>query len=147
MLPARRLLLALACLTGLATAGCAPITWTRTTLNQPLHPADIQFITPGQTSWREVTDHLGAPTVIDPGTEGFIARYFFYDAADFDADLGYPLNYVGPISRVPHELDTGSTGIGGDVLTVVVNHAGVVDFVSFSHTNQIAHFNPVPTEH
>jgi hypothetical protein len=144
---ARRLVFALAGLAGLTAAGCSPITWTRTTLNQPIHPADIAFITPGHTPWRDVTARLGAPSAIDPGAEGFIARYFFYDAADFDADLGTPLDYVGPISRAPHELDTGGTGIGGDVLTVVVDHSGVVTLAALSHADKTAHFNPLPTDH
>jgi hypothetical protein len=138
------LVLALAPLLG----ACTPIVWTRTTINQPMKPNDFAFISPGQTTWREVTDRLGAPNVIDPGPGGLIARYFSYDSAYFDADLGYGLNYVNPIlAQLPHSLDTGGNGIGGDILTVVVNHAGIVTLVSFSKGDKTARFDVLPTEH
>jgi hypothetical protein len=129
----------------LASAACTPIYWRRVTLNQPLHASDIAFITPGRTTWQDVTAHLGIPGDLTPAPDGFVASYFYYDTADFNVDLGWPLGLIAPVSRLPHQMALGVTGIGTDMLQIAVDSAGHVRFAAFASGTEAAHFKVLPT--
>lgn len=135
---------ALHLIVALLLSGCTPITWTQVTLNQPLRAQDIRFIDPGRTQWTEVVRRLGAPGELQPTPSGFVATYFYLDTADFDVDLGWPLGFIGPVSRAPHRLELGDTGIGVEELEVAVGTDLRVQYAVFADSNDAARFKPVP---
>jgi hypothetical protein len=128
----------------LALVGCTPIYWRRVTINQPLHAGDIAVV-PGQTTWQEVTAHLGMPSALTPVPGGFVATYLYYDAADFNVDFGWPLGFIGPVSRLPHEMAVGNTAIGADKLQIMVDATFRVRFAAFVTNKNEGRFKMLPT--
>ena len=129
----------------LALGGCTPIYWDRVTLNQKLSAHDIAFIVPGRTPFAEVIARLGAPGELAPADAGFVASYFYYDAADFYVDLGYPIGFISPVaSEVPHRLALGTTGIGTDRLEIGVGADGRVTSTAFAGADRAGRFSVVP---
>ncbi|MDA8252218.1 MAG: hypothetical protein M0Z28_24055 [Rhodospirillales bacterium] len=130
----------------LAAAGCTPISWTRVTINRPLHARDIAFIAPGRTTWRDVTARLGMPGDLSLLPDGFVASYFYYDTADFGVDFGWPLGFVGPVAKLPHQMQVGDTGIGTDMLQIGVDQDGHVRFAAFVQGKRAGRFKSLPTD-
>lgn len=140
----RRLFACLGLLVLLGCAACTPITWERVTLNRPLGGKDIGFIAPGRTSWTDVIARLGVPGYLSPLADGFLATYFYYDAADFSVDFGWPLGFIGPISRLPHQMQVGTTGIGTDMLQIGVDRNGLILFAAFVAAKHPGEFRALP---
>ncbi len=131
---------------GLSAAGCAPIGWTRVTLNHPLRPEDVAFITPGKTKWDEVMNRLGAPNQLSGTPTGVVANYYYYDGKYFGVDFGWPLNFVGPLSFAPHSMVLRNGGIGADTFQVAFDANGAVQYDGFSHASAASQFKSWPFE-
>lgn len=129
----RRLLLVLAlAASGLGLAGCGgPFGWTRATLNRPLHPADVAFIVPRETTWSEVTERLGAPDDLVRTGDGVAADYVSRDSRSFSINFGWPLNFVAPVSYAPHDLVLGGRGVGNRTFEVAFDAHGIVTYAGF----------------
>jgi hypothetical protein len=129
----------------LLCAGCTPIYWRRVTINTPLRAQDIIFIAPGRTTWPDVTARLGMPGELSPLPNGFVASYFYYDAADFSVDFGYPLGFISPVvSQLPHQMQVGTTGIGTDLLQIGVDGTGRILFAAFVRGQHAGQFKALP---
>jgi len=128
----------------LSAAGCTPISWTRVTINRPLHPADVAFIKPGNTNWSTVMARLGAPNDLIPSADGIVANYYYYDGKHFGVDFGYPLNFVGPLSYAPHSMVLRNLGVGSDEFQVAFDTHGVVQYAAFSSGSAAAKYKLWP---
>lgn len=114
-----------------ALGGCGPIGWTRVTLNRPLQPQDVAFIEPRRTTWDEVMGRLGAPDGLIRTADGLAADYISSDGRSFSVNLGWPLNFVTPISYVPHDFSLGGRGIGTRTFEVAFDAHGIVVYAAF----------------
>lgn len=123
---------ALAAVAVLLLAGCGPVGWTRVTVNRPLKPGDVAFIVPRKTTFTEVTRRLGVPDDIERGLRrGIIAEYVSSDSRSFSVNFGWPLNFIGPVSEVPHSFVLGGRGIGTHTFEVSFDRDDVVVYAGF----------------
>jgi len=131
---------------GIGMSGCGPISWTRITLNKPLHTRDVSFIKPGETKWDEVTARLGPPSELRRTADGMSANYYYYDSRRFDVDFGWGAGFFLPpgASEAPHELDFTTSTIDADTFQVAFDQKGVVQYGAFSDTATAAQFKPSP---
>ena len=67
---------------------CAGCSVRRATLNDVLTPEQINFIRVGQTTIRELADHIGAPDEVTESDFGVVALYYWSDTKSAGLDLG-----------------------------------------------------------
>lgn len=127
----------------LVVSGC-PLRWQRVTLNQQIRGADVSFIVPGQTTFAEVLQHLGAPDLLKASEAGPIAQYDFLDVKDFKVDLLWPLPFFMPaLFAVPSQarnLDLKGSGIGSDHFRVFFDSNWVAQYYSFEIHSEATEF-------
>ncbi len=128
------------------SAACGPVGWTRLTVNRPLKPQDVAFITPGRTTWNEVIEKLGVPNQLLGIPDGMVANYYYFDGKDFSVDLGWPLNFVGPLSFAPHSMTLRNAALGMDKFEVAFDSKGVVTYAAFSHRLGVSQYKAWPFE-
>jgi hypothetical protein len=126
----------------LGAAGCDPISWTRVTLNQPLKATDVAFIVPGTTTLDEVV----APDELLGTRDGLATNYLYEDAKYFRVNLGWPLNFVTPVSYAPHDLVFANSTAGFDTFQVAVDSRGVVRYAAFFRGAAAARYRAPPFE-
>ncbi len=97
--------------------GCGFATFTRLSVNDPIKPEDVTFITPGKTTLAEVIAKLGTPDeVVGLSDEaGAVAFYYFLDAKYARINYGWPLQFVSPVSP---EMIVAGGGLATDVFQV-----------------------------
>ena len=117
---------ALFVLSGLVAQGCNVV---RITLNTPLKPEDVAFITPGQTTLTEVIDKLGSPDSLTDSNNGVVAIYRFLDMKYSRVNFGW---LVKPWSPVDPDLIMSSMMPMGSSL-----------IIAFSDMSQISHSIPI----
>jgi len=66
-------------------AGCSV---RRATLNDVLTPEQVSFIRVGQTTIRELADHIGAPDEVTESDFGGVALYYWSDTKSASLDFG-----------------------------------------------------------
>ena len=67
---------------------CAGCSVRRATLNDVLTPEQVSFIRVGQTTIRELADHIGAPDEVTESDFGVVALYYWSDTKSAGLDLG-----------------------------------------------------------
>jgi hypothetical protein len=67
---------------------CAGCTVRRATLNDVLTPEQVSFIRIGQTTIRELADHIGAPDEVTESDFGAVALYYWSDTKSAGLDFG-----------------------------------------------------------
>jgi hypothetical protein len=120
------------------SGGCNVV---RITLNTPLTPADVAFITPGQTTLAEVIDKLGSPDSFSDSTMGVVAIYRFLDMKYARVNFGV---LARPWSPVDPDLIFSRTGFGTDAFQVLYDSNGVVIHHSFLRHVTDLPFHPYP---
>ena len=123
---------------GLVSQGCNVV---RITLNTPLKPEDVAFITPGQTTFPEVIDKLGSPDSLTDSNNGVVAIYRFLDMKYSRVNFGW---LVKPWSPVDPDLIISRTGLGTDAFEVLYDANGVVTHHSFLRHVSDLPFHPYP---
>ena len=67
---------------------CAGCSVRRATLNDVLTPEQVSFIRVGQTTIRELADHIGAPDEVTESDFGGVALYYWSDTKSASLDFG-----------------------------------------------------------
>ena len=67
---------------------CAGCSVRRATLNDVLTPEQVSFIRVGQTTIRELADHIGAPDEVTESDFGVVALYYWSDTKSAGLDFG-----------------------------------------------------------
>jgi len=67
---------------------CAGCSVRRATLNDVLTPEQVSFIRVGQTTIRELADHIGAPDEVTESDFGGVALYYWSDTKSAALDFG-----------------------------------------------------------
>jgi len=128
---------ACALLTGMLGCMRGPIGWQRFSLNEPIVPNRVAFITDGATPLAEVVDRLGAPDEMLSAGDLIVARYHFTDGRYFHANFGWGLRFVIPYASPDGIL--GGGGFGTDIFQVACDAKWVVQEHAFAwHTSSSA---------
>jgi len=115
--------------------------WRRLTVNDPIRPADVDFIREGHTSLAEVVAKLGAPDEIAAAGDTMVARYRFRDGKYFKVDLGRLLSFWSPVTP---ELSMARGEVETDIFQVVLDRRGIVQEHAFAFQSPATRFNPWP---
>lgn len=67
---------------------CTGCSVRRATLNDVLTPEQVSFIRVGQTTIRELADHIGAPDEVTESDFGAVALYYWSDTKSAGLDFG-----------------------------------------------------------
>ena len=134
---ARHLLPVAYCLT-LILSGC---TFTRVSVNEPLHSEDVSFIVPGETSFSKVIDRLGVPDSLTPTEEGMVARYYFLDVKYTRVNFGIIAKIWSPVDP---DLIFAAGGLGTDMFQVQFDGNGITLASSFAYHTRTRSFNAWP---
>jgi hypothetical protein len=120
-----RLIIGLFCIL-LLCAGC---TVRRATLNDVLTPEQVNFIRVGQTTIRELTDHIGAPDEVTESDFGVVALYYWSDTKSASLDFGTLTRLFLPYSP---KMTLSRTGITPEQLQVMFDSQWTVRAYGFS---------------
>lgn len=137
-------LLPLACclLSMFPLTGCGFITVAHITVNDPIDEEDVAFIIPGQTTFSEIIERLGAPDELAGVEDGkrAVIFYHFRDAKYSRVNFGWPLRFWTPVQ--PDFIFSG-LGFGTDVFEVALNRDWVVQYHAFAkHVPPASRYNP-----
>jgi len=107
-------------------AGC---TIRRAKLNEVLTPEQVSFIRVGQTTIRELADHIGAPDEITESDFGFVALYYWSDTKSAAFDFGAIGRLFLPYSPT---MALSKTGVTPEQFQVVFDPQWTVRAYGFS---------------
>ncbi len=113
----------------------------RTSFNQPISQADIQFITPGTTTLREVVEHLGAPDEISGSQERARLQYNFSVRKSITINFGWIARFFIPFSP---NMSVTKNELGFDTLHVSLDRDLVVTDRMLSVESDDTGYNPWP---
>jgi hypothetical protein len=115
----------------LVLSGCGLASFTRLSVNDPIKPEDVAFITAGQTTLAEVVAKLGPPDeVLGLNDEaGAVALYHFLDVKYARINYGWPIQFVSPVS--PDMIMAGG-GLATDVFQVKFDSQWVARHYAFA---------------
>jgi hypothetical protein len=130
-------LLLSAVLTG-ALSGCNVA---RLTINTPLTPDSVSFITEGQTTLADVVNKLGAPDSITDAEGGAVVTYRFLNAKYSRVNFGW---LVKPWSPVDPDLVFSRSGMGTDAFELLCDTNWVVTHQAFVRHRPEPLFTPYP---
>lgn len=134
----RIVLSCLAMMVCLSVGGCNVV---RVSLNTPLTPNDIAFITPGNTTFTDVVTQLGSPDTIGESETGMIATYRYLDLKYSRVNFGW---LAKPWTPVDPDLIFSRTGLGVDAFQIAFDPHGVVVHSSFQRRLSGLPFYPYP---
>ncbi|MER3422103.1 MAG: hypothetical protein C4293_01560, partial [Nitrospiraceae bacterium] len=99
--------------------------------NDPIDEEDVAFIIPGQTTFSEIIERLGAPDELAGVEDGkrAVIFYHFRDAKYSRVNFGWPLRFWTPVQ--PDFIFSG-LGFGTDVFEVALNRDWVVQYHAFA---------------
>jgi hypothetical protein len=139
----RQFLLPLAtCLVSLVLSGCGFASFTRLSVNDPIKPEDVTFITPGKTTLAEVIAKLGTPDeVIGLDDAGAVVSYHFLDAKYARINYGWPLQFVSPVSV---DMILAGGGLATDVFQVAFDSQWVARQQAFAKHVQASQYRLWP---
>ena len=119
-----RLVVGVLCL--LLCVGCSV---RRVVFNEVLTPEQINFIRIGQTTIRELADHIGAPDEVTESEFGVVALYYWIDTKSASLDFGALTRLLLPYSP---SMTLRKTGIIPEQLQVVFDPQWTVRAYGFS---------------
>jgi hypothetical protein len=99
-------------------------------VNDPIKPEDVTFITPGKTTLVEVIAKLGTPDeMIGLDDAGAVVSYHFLDAKYARINYGWPLQFVAPVSV---DMILAGGGLATDVFQVAFDSQWVARQQAFT---------------
>lgn len=113
----------------------------RLTINTPLSPNTVSFITEGQTTLTDVVSKLGAPDSITEAERGTVVTYRFLNAKYSRVNFGW---LVKPWSPVDPDLVFSRSGMGTDALELLCDNNWVVTHQAFVRHRPDPLFTPYP---
>jgi hypothetical protein len=122
--PSIRLVVGVLCF--LLCVGCSV---RRVVFNEVLTPEQINFIRIGQTTIRELADHIGAPDEVTESEFGVVALYYWIDTKSASMDFGALTRLLLPYSP---SMTLRKTGITPEQLQVVFDPQWTVRAYGFS---------------
>ena len=123
--PSIRLIVGTLCLLVL----CAGCTIRRVVFNEVLTQEQVNFIRIGQTTIRELADHIGAPDEVTESEFGVVALYYWSDTKSAALDFGAIGRLFLPYSP---SMTLKKTGITPEQLQVVFDPQWTVRAYGFS---------------
>jgi hypothetical protein len=108
---------------------CAGCSVRRVTLNEVLTPEQVSFIRVGQTTIRELADHIGAPDEMTESDFGGVALYYWSDTKSAALDFGAIGRLFLPYSPT---MTLNKTGTTPEQLQVVFDPQWTVRAYGFS---------------
>lgn len=130
--------LILAILGSTTLAGCNVA---RLTINTPLTPQHVAFISEGHTTLTDVVNVLGAPDSIAEGETGIIVTYRFLNARYSRVNFGW---LVKPWSPVDPDLIMSRSGFGADAYELICDANWVIIHQAFVRHRPEPLFTPYP---
>lgn len=113
----------------------------RLTINTPLTPNSVTFITEGKTTLNDVVDKLGAPDSITDTERGTVVTYRFLNAKYSRVNFGW---LVKPWSPVDPDLVFSRSGMGTDAFELLCDTNWVVTHQAFVRHRPEPLFTPYP---
>jgi hypothetical protein len=113
----------------------------RLTINTPLTPDSVAFITEGRTTLADVVDKLGAPDTISDSDTGTVVTYRFLNAKYSRVNFGW---LVKPWSPVDPDLVFSRSGLGTDAFELLCDGNWVVTHYAFVRHRPEPPFTPYP---
>ena len=108
---------------------CAGCSVRRVVFNEVVTSEQVHFIRIGQTTIRELADHIGAPDEITESEFGAVALYYWSDTKSSALDFGVLARLVLPYAPT---LSLNKTGITPEQLQVVFDPQWTVRAYGFS---------------
>ena len=136
-----RRLLGVLILTTVAGATLTGCNVARLTINTPLTPQHVAFITEGRTTLREVVNVLGAPDSMTEAETGTTVTYRFLNAKYSRVNFGW---LVKPWSPVDPDLVLSRSGFGADAYQLICDSNWVVIHQAFVRHRPESLFTPYP---
>jgi hypothetical protein len=109
------------------TIGCS---FARLTINDTIVAADVAFIAPGHTAFRDIVERLGAPDQIRETPDGAVVLYHFHDAKYSRVNFGYLLR---PWTPIQPDLVLSTIGLGTEVFEVIFDENWIARQQAFTH--------------
>lgn len=128
-------------LAALLTAPLSGCNVARLTINTPLTPDAVAFVTEGQTTLTDVVDKLGAPDSIADAEGGTVVTYRFLNAKYSRVNFGW---LVKPWSPVDPDLIFSRSGMGTDAFELLCDTNWVVTHQAFVRHRPEPPFTPYP---
>ena len=125
-------------LCGSTLAGCNVA---RLTINTPLTPQRVAFITEGRTTLADVVNVLGAPDSMAEGEAGITVVYRFLNAKYSRINFGW---LVKPWSPVDPDLVMSRSGFGADAYELICDANWVIIHQGFVRHRPEPLFTPYP---
>ncbi len=113
----------------------------RLTINTPLTPNSVAFITEGKTTLTDVVDRLGAPDSITDTERGTVVTYRFLNAKYSRVNFGW---LVKPWSPVDPDLVFSRSGMGTDAFELLCDTNWIVTHQAFVRHRPEPLFTPYP---
>jgi hypothetical protein len=113
----------------------------RLTINTPLTPASVAFITEGRTTLQDVVTVLGAPDSITDADTGAVVIYRFLNAKYSRVNFGW---LVKPWSPVDPDVVFSRSGLGTDAFELICDTNWVVTHQAFVRHRPEPLFTPYP---
>ena len=113
----------------------------RLTINTPLTPESVAFITAGSTTLADVVNTLGAPDSITDAETGTLVTYRFLNAKYSRVNFGW---LVKPWSPVDPDLVFSRSGLGTDAFELLCDTNWIVIHHAFVRHRQEPPFTPYP---
>ena len=113
----------------------------RLTLNTPLTPQHVAFITEGRTTLAEVVNVLGAPDAITEAEGGTTVIYRFLNAKYSRINFGW---LIKPWSPVDPDLVMSRSGFGADAFKLTCDAHWVIIHQGFVRHSPEPVFTPYP---
>lgn len=131
-------MLLLSIVTAASLAGCNVA---RLTINTPLTPEHVAFITEGRTTLTDVVARLGAPDSMADADIGTVVTYRFLNAKYSRVNFGW---LAKPWSPVDPDLVLSRSGFGADAFEVICDTNWVVIHRAFVRHRPEPLFTPYP---
>lgn len=113
----------------------------RLTINTPLTPQHVAFISEGHTTLADVVKVLGAPDSIAEGETGTTVTYRFLNARYSRVNFGW---LVKPWSPVDPDLIMSRSGFGADAYELICDADWVIIHQAFVRRRPEPLFTPYP---
>ena len=107
-------------------------------INEPISTQDVTFITPGETSFLQVVEQLGAPDEIEGSDEVMFFRYRFRTTKMMRINFGWILRIWSPVAP-PLSMGRGDTGM--DVFQVAFDSNWIAQESAFATPSKTTRFN------
>jgi len=134
-------LLRIVVFTALSVSALAGCNVARLTINTPLTPQHVAFITEGRTTLADVVNVLGAPDSMAEAETGTTVVYRFLNAKYSRINFGW---LVKPWSPVDPDLVVSRSGFGADAYELICDENWVIIHQAFVRHRPEPLFTPYP---